>query len=141
MANEIRDAKDGLKTRLETISGLRVLDYPADSVNEFPAAVVLFRGRNTLGGLGGSSFTGQVAVVVLISKQNTQEAFDELDKYMAPLGTESIEAAIDADNTWNAKVDDGRLVDVVNVGYREFPDGGRYVAADFNCQFVKQVTT
>ena len=42
MANEIRDAKDGLAALLSNISELKVLDYPADSVNEFPVAVVLF---------------------------------------------------------------------------------------------------
>ena len=34
MANEIRDAKDGLGTLLSNISGLRVLDFPADSIHE-----------------------------------------------------------------------------------------------------------
>ena len=41
MANEIKNAKDGLAALLSTISGLRVLDYPADSISEFPAAVIL----------------------------------------------------------------------------------------------------
>jgi|GEM_PF-5245365 hypothetical protein len=39
MANEIRDAKDGLKTLLSNISGLKVIDYPAGAVHEFPVTV------------------------------------------------------------------------------------------------------
>ena len=57
---------------------------------------------------------------------------------MAPLGTNSIEATVDADNTWGSKVDDGRLVSVDNAGNRKLW-GGSYVGADFHFEFVKQV--
>jgi hypothetical protein len=116
VANEIKDAKDGLGTRLSTISGLKVLDYPAESINEFPAAVVLFESRDSIQTLGGSSFTEKIKVVLLVSSANTQQAYDTLDQYMDPMGTNSIEAAVDGDNTWDSKVDDGRLVSVDNVG-------------------------
>ena len=139
MANEIRDAKDGLGTRLATISGLKVLDYPAESVHEFPVAVVLFESRDAIQTLGGSSFAGEIKVVLLVSSANTQQAFDTLDQFMDPLGTSSIEAAVDGDNTWGSKVDDGRLVSVRNVGHRKLW-GGFYIGADFHFEFVKQVT-
>ena len=139
MANEIGDAKDGLVTRLSTISGLKTLDYPADSVNEFPAAVLLFESRNAVQTLGGSSFTGKIKVVLLVSSANTQQAYDTLDLFMDPLGTSSIEAAVGGDNTWNAKVDDGRLVSIDNVAHRKLW-GGFYVAADFRFEFIKRVT-
>ena len=58
---------------------------------------------------------------------------------MDPLGTTSIEAAVDADNTWNAKVDDGRLMSIDDVGNRKLW-GGLYVAADFHFEFVKSVS-
>ena len=142
MADEIKDAKDGLKTLLETITGLRVYDHAPDSINEFPAAVIMFTGRTARDGmtLGGSSFTGRITVTLLVSKGDSLEAQDELDKYMAPLGSFSIEAAVDADNTWGSKVDDGRLVEVQNVGNREILEGW-YVGADFMFEFIKQVTT
>ena len=139
MANEIADAKDGLVTVLSTISGLRVLDYPAGSVNEFPAAVVLFESRDAMQTLGGSTFAGRIKVVLLISSANTKEAYDTLVGYMDQLGTNSVEAAVDADNTWNGKVDDGRVVSVDNVGQRKLW-GGVYVGADFHLGFIKRVT-
>ena len=86
MANEIRDAKDGLGTLLSAISGLRVLDYPAESVNEFPVAVVLFESRDTLQTLAGSTFTGSIKVVLLVSSANTQQAYDTLDQFIGPSG-------------------------------------------------------
>ena len=140
MANEIRDAKDGLAALLANISGLKVLDYPAESVNEFPVAAVLFESRDASETLGGSSFTGRIKVVLLVSSANTQQAYDTLDQLMDPLGTSSVEAAVDADNTWGGKVDDGRLVSVNSVGQRKLW-GGYYVGADFHFRFAKSVSS
>ena len=137
MANEIKNAKDGLGTLLAGISGLRVLDHPADSINEFPAAVVLFESRDAMETLGGSTFVGKIKAVLLVSSANTLQAYDTL--YMDPLGSSSVEAIVDADNTWGGNVDDGRLVSVDNVGQRELW-GGTYVAADFQFRFTKSVS-
>ena len=79
-------------TLLSTITGLNGLDYPADSANEFPAAIVLFESRDALETLGGSTFTGKIKVMLLISSANTLQSYDTLDGYMDPLGTTSIEA-------------------------------------------------
>ena len=140
MANEIKNAKDGLAALLSTISGLRVLDYPADSISEFPAAVILFESRDALETLGGSTFTGKLKVVLLVSSANTQQAYDSLDQLMDPQGASSIEAAVDADTTWGANVDDGRLVSIDNVGQRKLW-GGLYVAADLHLRFTKSVAS
>ena len=139
MANEIKDAKDGLVTRLSTIAGLKVLDYPPGTINEFPAAVVLFESRDPIQTLGGSTFTGKIKAVLLVSSSDTKQAYDKLDQFLDPLGTNSIEAAVDGDNTWNAKVDDGRLVSIDNVGHRKLW-GGFYVGADTHFEFVKSVS-
>ena len=58
---------------------------------------------------------------------------------MDPLGTNSVEAAVDADNTWGGNVDDGRLLSVDNVGQRKLW-GGSYVGADFHFRFTKSVS-
>lgn len=128
----------GQASLLSNISGLRVLDYPADSVSEFPVAVVLFESRDTQETLGGSTFVGEIKVVLLVSSANTFHAYDTLDLFMDPLGTSSIEASVDADNTWGGNVDDGRLVSVDNVGQRRLW-GGIYVGADFHFRFTKAV--
>ena len=138
MANEIRDAKDGLAARLSSIAGLKVLDYPAESIHEFPAGVVLFESRDAIQTLGGSSFVGKMKVILLVSSADTQQAYDTLDQFMDPLGTSSVEAAVDADNSWGANVDDGRLESIDNVGHRKLW-GGFYVGADFHFRFAKSV--
>ncbi len=138
MADELRNAKDGLSTLLSTISGLKVLDFPADAINEFPAAVVLIESRDALKTLGGGTFSGKIKVVTIVSSANTQEAYDTLDRLMDPLGTTSIEAAVDADPTWGGNVDDGRLASIDNIGQRKLW-GGVYVGADFHLRFTKSV--
>ena len=141
MASEIANAKDGLGTLIGNISSVRqVFDYAPDGVQEFPSMVLLFQGRDTEQTLGGSTFRGTIRGTLLVSSTATKEAFDSLDEYMEPLGTNSIEAAIDADTTWGSNVDTGRLITIENVGFREV-GGGRYAAADFVFAFVKGVAT
>lgn len=139
MADEIKNAKDGLASLLTGITGLAVLDFPPGSVNQFPAALVLFESRNAREAIGGSGFTGRIKVVLLVSSADNQQAYDTLDGYMDPLGPTSLEAAVDADNTWGGSVDDGRLISVDNIGLRKLW-GGAYVGADFHFGFVMNVS-
>ena len=140
MANEISAARDGLKTLLENISGLRVYDHRPESVNELPAGFVEFAGRGDGLTLSGSSFVGKATVTVLLSKVKRGDGYDDLTKYLDPLGTQSIEAQLDSDTTWGGSVDDGRVRGFGNLRELEI-GGGRYVAADFQCEFVKQVSS
>ena len=138
MANEIENARDGVKTLLENISGLRVYDHEPESVNELPAALIRFVSRGAALTLSGSTFAGTLIVTVLLSKADRQQASEELGAYMDPLGTKSIEAQLDSDNTWGGSVDDGRLTNVGGVREVEIA-GGRFLAADLECRFFKQV--
>ena len=55
---------------LARISGLRVLDHPANSINEFSAAVVLFESRDAMETLGGRTF-GAATWTTAVSYQST----------------------------------------------------------------------
>lgn len=142
MADEIKDAKDGLVTLLATISGLRVIDYEPDGWKEFPVAIVRFTGRLLDVTLGESTFEGSITVTLLMKHagDSPETVTAELDKYMEPLGTESIEVAVQADDTWGGNVDDGRLERVENVGWREV-FGVLHMGADFVFRFTKGVST
>lgn len=139
MANELRDARDGLASLLSGIAGLRVLDQPPESVSELPAAVIMLESRDAALTLGSKSFIGRIKVVLLVASADRQEACDTLDQFMDPLGASSIEAAVSADPTWNGAVDDGRLVGIENIGPRKLW-GGHYIGADFRFRFVKQAS-
>ena len=136
MANEIGAAKAGLRARLETIPGLRVLEHPPDAVHELPAAVVSLDSRGASRTLGGGGFEGRMRVTLLVSSASSREAYAALDGFIDPSGPHSVEAAIDGDNTWGGAVDDGRLASVENVGARKLR-GGSYVGADLVVKFGK----
>ena len=103
MANEIGDAKAGLRARLETIPGLRVLDHPPGAVNELPAAVVSLHSRQGSRTLGGGGFEGRMRVTLLVASASANEAYAALDRFIDPSGPHSVEAAVDGDNTWAAR--------------------------------------
>jgi hypothetical protein len=95
--------RDGLKTRLQTISGLRAYDLIPDTVVP-PAAVV-----------GQLDFTfdidnargldqAQVDVLVIVQRFSERTGQDKLDAYLAGSGASSIKAAIEGDRTLGGAV-------------------------------------
>ena len=136
MANEIRAAVEGLASALEGVPGLRVHRQPPASLNELPAAVVLFESRGASRTLGGTGFAGRIRVTLAVSTADASEGFDRLYDFMAQSGESSIEAAVSSDRTWGGSVDDGRLASIDNAGRRRLW-GGEYVAADFHFEVVK----
>lgn len=89
---EIGDIKDGLKTRLETISGLQVFDYVPEGTLALPSATIAFvrRERATLG----RDYRYRFLIILRLGGANAQEQWDDLDNYLSPTGTKSIQAAI-----------------------------------------------
>ena len=136
MANEIGEAKRGLAAALSGIDGLRVFDYTPDSVHEFPAAIVRLESRESVGTLDGGAVRGSLCVEVLVSASDAGQAEEALDAFVEPNGERSIEAAASADPTWGGAVDDGRLVDVGNIGRRKV-GGVQCVGAEFRFWFVR----
>lgn len=100
--------RDGLKTRLQTISGLRAYDLIPDTVVP-PCAVV-----------GQLDFTfdidnargldqAQVDVLVIVQRFSERAGQDKLDAYLAGSGASSIKAAIEGDRTLGGTVNTLRV--------------------------------
>lgn len=100
--------RDGLKTRLETISGLRAYDLIPDTVTP-PAAVV-----------GQLDFTfdidnargldqAQVDVLVIVQRFSERSGQNLLDLYLSGSGASSIKAAIEGDRTLGGVVNTLRV--------------------------------
>ena len=100
--------RDGLKTRLLTISGLRAYDLIPDTVTP-PAAVV-----------GQLDFTfdidnargldqAQVDVLVIVQRFSERSGQDLLDSYLSGSGATSIKAAIESDRTLGGAVNTLRV--------------------------------
>lgn len=95
MALDVNAAMDAIGTRLGTINGLRVYDYPADNV-AVPAAVVSHPDTITYDvtyARGCDMATVQVTVIV--GKVSDRASRDALEAYRAGTGSSSIKAALD----------------------------------------------
>jgi len=100
--------RDGLKTRLQTITGLRAYDLIPDTVVP-PCAVV-----------GQLDFTfdidnargldqAQVDALVIVQRFSERAGQDKLDAYLAGSGASSIKAAIEGDRTLGGTVNTLRV--------------------------------
>lgn len=104
----VSNVRDGIKTRLQTISGLRVWDVIPDQVTP-PGAVV-----------GQLDFTfdidnargvdlANVDVYVIVQRMDARSGQNKLDGYLAGSGSTSIKAAIEGDRTLGGTVNTLRV--------------------------------
>jgi hypothetical protein len=104
----VSNVRDGIKTRLQTISGLRVWDVIPDQVTP-PGAVV-----------GQLDFTfdidnargvdlANVDVYVIVQRIDARSGQNKLDGYLAGSGASSIKAAIEGDRTLGGTVNTLRV--------------------------------
>ena len=113
------NVRDGLKTRLQTITGLRVYDLIPDTVTP-PAAVVgqldLTFDINNARGLDQANCD----VMVIVQRLSERVAQDKLDAFLAGSGAGSIKAAIEGDRTLGGAVNTLRVISA---------EGGTYESA------------
>ena len=107
--------RTGLQARLQTIKKLKVYDRPPDSINQFPAAIIV-----PLGGLYDYAMnTGiryQFEVTLLVARQELVTAQEILDPYIDRSGTNSIYAAIDGDTTLGGECSECRIAEFRDYG-------------------------
>lgn len=135
-ADTLTDIRDGLVARLRTISGLRVYSSQMDSISEYPCAVVILERLDYVIAIGNYSFDGLFRVAVLTDSGIVQDAYNQLDPYLDPSGSQSIQAALYGDSTLGGTVDG--IVVQSNRQVRRMPDSD-YVMGDIYVQIVKQV--
>ena len=137
-AQSLTDIRDGLKTRLETISGLRVYSSQMDSIQNFPCAVLILDRLDYVIAVEGFSFQGAWRVLVLVDAAIRQDAYELMDEYLDPSGSRSIEAAVYGDSTLGGYVD-GVVVRRAS-GIGPLPDlGATIIGATFTVEFLRKV--
>jgi hypothetical protein len=134
MAGEITTVRDGIETRLLTISGLQVYDFMPDSITVVPVVTIAFDGMTYNETFEGASTAGDRSyrwvIKLRLAGSIPQEQWQELDSYIAPTGSKSILAAIDGDKTlggaceW-AVISPGEPVEATDLEQRT--DGWYYV--------------
>lgn len=136
MTADISAIRDGLKTNLETISGLRVWEYVTGTV-AVPAAVIVpgdgGRGRRAIDydqTMGRGSDMFMFTILVLVSDAVERTSVDELDAYLAGSGASSVKAAVESDETLGGIVGWTNVQGVQDYGRIQY-GGQTYLGAEF----------
>jgi hypothetical protein len=127
----IQTIRDGLKTRLQTITGLRASDTIPEQINP-PIAVVSVGTIDYSQSFGGSGLTAfNFVVTVFVSRPSTRTGQNLLDDYMEPSGSTSVKAALEAMPGLSGASQDVYVSGVNNVGSVTLEDSNTYLTADF----------
>lgn len=129
MTVTITEIRDGLATRLATITGLRQSADLPDNPNP-PIAVV---GPNTVAydtAFQGGLTTYTFVITVIVARVSERQAQARLDAYASTSGNQSIKEAIEGDRTLGGKVADVRVTEMSNVGAVLLGEA-TYIAANF----------
>jgi len=120
--------RDGLKTRLATISGLRVHDTIPGQVNG-PAAVVELEAISYDSAMARGADDYVFVVRLVVGTAVDRVGQDKLDGYLAGSGVSSIKAAIEADESLGGIAGPTQVASVRSYGLIEYA-GVTYVGAE-----------
>ena len=130
MTAELTPIRNAVRSALETIPGLRVLDYTPDTWNDFPLAVVSFASVRVGPTLAGSRLSGEVKVTLMTGSTNLPESLTDLDPLI-----ESVDTAMSADPTLGGAVHYIVLDRMENIGVRN-TGPHRCPTADLHLRFM-----
>lgn len=109
--------RDNMKTALQTVSGLRVLDTLPDSANiptNGALAVVGMLDMTYDFTLNRGFDSATLSVLVIVGRMSESAAQDRLDGYLQSSGATSIKTAIEADKTLGGAVQTLRVTQAVS---------------------------
>jgi len=130
MTAELTPIRNAVRSALEAIPSLRVLDYTPDTWNDFPLAVVSFAHVRVGPTLAGSRMSGEVKVTLMTGEANLPESLTDLDPLI-----ESVDTAMSADPTLGGAVHYIVLDRMENIGIRGV-GSQRRAAADLHLRFM-----
>ena len=111
----VSELRDGIKTNLATITGLRISSYVPDNPNP-PMAVILPQSVKYDDTFQRGMNTYTFSVLVLVQRPAERTAQNALDAYVSGTGNSSIKRAIERDKTLGGKAFDVRVTDLRNYG-------------------------
>jgi hypothetical protein len=130
MPATISQVKDGLKTAINTVSGLRAFDYQPDQVNPPFAWPTLDTITYHQTGMNNGGVVMNFTVTLVVNRAAERVAQDQLDQYMSWDGAKSLRAAIEADRTLGGVCDDLIVTNAENLTNIDANDT-LYLAVDF----------
>jgi len=124
---------NGIKTRLETITGLRVFapnELP-DTITETPCALIIpDEIEYDITFLSRKSIRAHFRIIILVTKQDSPSALNAILDYADITGTYSVRAAIYGDSTLNSSADDCRVERCLGAGNTTW-GGHTYLSTEF----------
>ena len=128
--------RDGLKTRLATISGVTVYDTVPDFLD--PPAIIIapFNTLNFDTTMARGADTYEIPVILYIQRVNAASAQDSLDAFLASSGGSSVKAAIEGDLTLGGAALSARVVSATDYGEYEVSQGTSYLGVTFNIEVI-----
>lgn len=130
----LTDLRNGLSTRLATITGLRSSAYIPD--NPQPPVAIVMPGRiqyDTAFGRGSDEY--QFTIMVIVGRVADRNSQTTLDAYCASSGSASIKAAIEGDRSLGGKALDCRVTEMTNQGSLAIGDV-TYHTAEFSVTVI-----
>jgi hypothetical protein len=128
--------RDGLKTNLETISGLTAYEFVPDFIDPPIALVAPINSLNYDSTMARGADTYEIPVIVYISRIDAQTAQDEVDGYLASSGATSVKAAIESDPTLGGAAMSVRVVSATDYGEYEVTQGTSFLGVTFNVEVI-----
>jgi hypothetical protein len=128
--------RDGLKTNLETISGLTAYEYVPDFIDPPIALVAPINSLNYDSTMARGADTYEIPVIVYISRVDAQLSQDTVDGYLASSGATSVKAAIESDPTLGGAAMSVRVVSATDYGEYEVTQGTSFLGVTFNVEVI-----
>lgn len=125
----VTQIKEGLQTRLATISGLRAYAQQPDNVNA-PFAWPMLESITYNGAMGGGLIIHTFTVSVVVGRAAERSAQNALDGYLSYAGVSSVRAAIEADRTLGGVVQNLIVETASNISTLDANDA-TYLMVDF----------
>lgn len=128
--------RDGLKTNLETISGLTAYEYVPDWIEPPIALVAPINSLNYDSTMARGADTYEIPVIVYISRVDAQLSQDTVDGYLASTGATSVKAAIESDPTLGGAAMSVRVISATDYGEYEVTQGTSFLGVTFNVEVI-----
>ena len=126
----------GLKTNLETISGLTVYDYVPDFLEPPIAIIAPLNTLNYDSTMARGADTYEVPVILYISRIDAETSQDTVDSYLIASGANSIKAAIESDGTLGGAAMSVRVISATDYGEYEVTQGTSFLGVTFNVEVI-----
>lgn len=114
MPGTVSQVADGIKTRLQTITGLRVYNYQPEQLNP-PVAYPSLNSVTYHKAFGGGLVEMNWTILVIVGRYLDRVAHETLDGYLSYSGATSVRAAIEGDKTLGGVADTLILSDSTDI--------------------------